>query len=140
VRDTRSGRDLPNDILDVSGFAWAADSATLFYVRLDPDHHPRFVCRHRLGTDPKSDALVYGEKDPSFEVSLRLTRTKRYIVISSVSQDTSESWLIDAKQPASAPQLVAVREPNLQYFVYDWGDRLLIRTNADGADKPDRTV
>jgi oligopeptidase B len=134
VRNIRSGRDLPNDILDVSSFAWAADSATLFYVRLDPDHRPRFVYRHRLGTDPKSDVLVYAEKDPSFEVSLRLTRTKRYIVISSVSQDTSESWLIDAKQPASAPQLVAVREPNLQYFVYDWGDRLLIRTNADGAD------
>ena len=55
-------------------------------------------------------------------------------MISTGGQDTTENWLIDAAQPTSAPVLVAAREPNIQYGVNDWGDRLLIRTNADGAD------
>ena len=55
VRDVGSGRDLPLDIRDVSTFTWAPDSATLFYVRLDAEHRPRFVYRHRLGNDPVTD-------------------------------------------------------------------------------------
>ena len=134
VRDIATGRDRPLKISGVSNFTWAADSATLFYVRHDAEHRARFVYRHRLGTNPAKDPLVYEEKDPGFEVSVGLTRTKRFIVISTGGQDTSESWLIDAAQPTSAPVLVAAREPNIQYGVSDWGDRLLIRTNADGAD------
>ena len=134
VRDIVSGRDLPHEIPEVTSFAWAPDSTTLFYVRLDSEHRPRFVYRHRLGTNPKNDVLIYEEKDPGFEVSVRLTSTKRFIVISTGGQDTSESWLIDAAQPASAPILVAAREAEIQYVVSDWGDRLLILTNADGAE------
>ena len=50
----------------------APDSTTLFYVRLDPEHRPRFVYRHRLGTDPKNDPLIYEEKDLGFEISVGL--------------------------------------------------------------------
>jgi oligopeptidase B len=134
VRDIASGRDLPLDIPDISTFTWAPDSATLFYVKLDAEHRARLVYRHRLGADPAKDPLVYEEKDLGFEVSVGLTRTQRFIVISSSGQDTSESWLIDAKVPTSAPVVVAARQNEIQYDVSDWGDRLLIRTNADGAD------
>jgi oligopeptidase B len=134
VRDIASGRDLPLDIPDISTFTWAPDSATLFYVKLDAEHRGRLVYRHRLGTDPASDALVYEEKDLGFEVSVGLTRTQRFIVISTSGQDTSEVWLIDAKEPASAPFLVAARQTEIQYDVSDAGGQLLIRTNADGAD------
>jgi oligopeptidase B len=133
VRDIGSGRDLPLDIPEVSTFAWAADSMTLFYVRLDTEHRPRLVYRHRLGSDPATDALVYEERDLGFEVSLSLTPTERFILIATADQDTSETWLIDAARPASAPVVIAPRERGLRYEVGDWGDRLLIRTNADGA-------
>ncbi len=134
VRDIATGRDLPVEIADISTFTWAADSATLFYVKLDPEHRGRFVYRHRLGTDPSNDPLVYEEKDLGFEVSVGLTRTKRFILISTGGHETSETWLIDATKPASAPVLVAARASGVRYDVSDWGDRLLIRTNADGAD------
>jgi oligopeptidase B len=133
VRDIGSGRDLPLDIPEVSTFTWAADSMTLFYVRLDAQHRPRLVYRHRLGTDPATDALVYEEKDLGFEVSVSLTRTKRFILIATSNEDMSETWLIDAARPHSPPALVAARERDLKYQVMDGGDRLIIRTNADGA-------
>jgi oligopeptidase B len=133
IRNIASGRDLPVVIADVASFAWAQDSRTLFYVRLDDDHRPRFVYRHRLGTDPAHDVLVFEEKDLGFEVTLASTRSRRFVVISTLGGDTSEEWLIDAMRPQSAPRLVAAREPNVRYELDDWGDRLVIRTNADGA-------
>ena len=134
VRDNATGRDRPLKISGVSDFTWAPDSATLFYVRRDTEGRPLFVYRHRLGSHPAKDPLVYEERDFSFEVSVALTRMNRFIVISTTAQDTSESWLIGDAQPASAPALITAREPNIRYGVDDWGDRLLIRSNADGAD------
>jgi oligopeptidase B len=133
IRDIGSGRDLPEVLTDVTSFAWSKASDTLFYVKRDEDHRPRFVYRHRLGTDPAGDQQIYGENDLGFEVSVDSTRTEQFVVISTSNGDTSEEWLIDAARPDSEPVLVAVREPNIRYDVDDWGDRLVIRTNVDGA-------
>jgi oligopeptidase B len=92
------------------------------------------VYRHRVGSDPSSDQLVYEEKDFGFAVSVDTTRSGRFVVISTEDLDTSEGWLIDAERPESAPRLVVAREPGLRYYLDDWGDRLVIRTNADGAE------
>ncbi len=134
VRDLDSGRDLAHVIADVSSFAWSKDSRTLFYVKLDHNHRPRFVYRHRLGTEPANDRLIYLENDLGFDVSVDSTRTDRFVVISTSNGDTSEEWLIDSTQPESTPVLVAAREPRVRYHLDDWADRLVIRTNADGAE------
>jgi oligopeptidase B len=133
VRDLASKRDLPDTITNVSDFAWA-DSQTLFYSRLDDEHRPLFVYRHRLGTDPANDPLVYEEKDLQFAVSVGRTNNGRFVVISTSSSDTSESRLIEVAHPDGAPVLVQARTDNLLYDVDDWGDQLVIRTNADGAE------
>ena len=134
IRDIRTGRDLPEVFDGVASFAWAQDSRTLFYVGHDKNHRPRFVYRHRVGTDPAKDRLVYEEKDFGFEVSVNTTRSRRFVVISTSNGDTSEERLIDARRPLSNPVLLVRRQPGLRYFVRDWGDQLVILTNADGAD------
>ena len=134
IRDIGSGRDLPDVIEDTAGFAWASDSRTLLYIRLDAELRSRFVYRHVLGTDPKDDVLVYEEPDLSFTVSIEETRSRRFLIISTGHLETSEAWLIDAARPQDKPVLVAARQPGLRYYVEDWGDDLVLRTNADGAD------
>ena len=133
IRDIRTGRDLPELFDEVASFAWAQDSRTLFYVGHDENHRPRRVYRHRVGTDPAKDRLVYEEKDLGFEVSVATTRSRRFVVISTTNGDTSEERLIDAAHPRSDPVLLVHRQPGLRYSVSDWGDRLVILTNADGA-------
>jgi oligopeptidase B len=133
VRDLETRRDLPATIKAVSGFAWA-DSSTIYYVRQDDDLRSRFVYRHRLGTDPANDALVYEEPDLQFSVSVGRTTSGRFVVISTASSDTSEDRIIDTSKPESEPRLVQAREPGLMYGVDDGGDRLIIQTNADGAE------
>ena len=72
------------------GSAWATDNATFFYTTIDEAHRPYRVWRHRLGTASADDVIVYEETDERFFVSIGLSRSQRYIVVSSNSKITSE--------------------------------------------------
>jgi len=134
IRDVDSGRDLPEVIPAVASFAWARDSRTVFYARLDDEHRERFVYRHRIGSDPTTDQLVFEETDFGFAVSVHPTLSGRFVVISTGDLVTTEEWLIDTTRPNSKPALIMPRQQGLRYKVEDWGDQFLILTNADGAE------
>jgi oligopeptidase B len=134
-RDLATGRPLDDEIPNTHGsFAWANDSRTVFYTVLDESHRPLRVFRHVLGTPVDADALVYEETGPGFFVDVDKTESGRFIVITAHDHETTEARLIDADHPASVPVLVARREQHVEYDVSDHGDRLIIRTNADGAE------
>jgi oligopeptidase B len=132
-RDLRTGTDL-DDVLEgvYYGSAWAADSRTFFYVRPDGALRPYQVWRHRLGTPEDEDALVFQEDDERFELSVELTKSERYIIFSSTSQITSESWFMPAGQAGGSPRLIEARRHGIEYSVDHQGDRFVILTN-DGA-------
>jgi oligopeptidase B len=135
IRDLATGRDLPEVIADTRGaLVWAADSRTLFYVRLDDKHRPLSVYRHRVGTPAERDALVYGEKDNGFYVGVEETQSGRFVIISAHDHQTSEVYLIDSDRPETAPRLVAAREHGHEYSVDHHGERLFILTNSGGAE------
>ena len=135
VKDLDTGRRLDDVIERCSGaFEWAADGHTLFYTLLDDNHRPCKVFRHRLGDDPAGDALVYEEPDAGFFLNVAATESRRFIVIDAHDHVTSEVRLVDADRPADAPVLVAAREPGIEYDVSHHGDRLIILTNAGGAE------
>ena len=135
VKDLDTGRRLDDTIERCSGaFEWAADGHTLFYTLLDDNHRPCKVFRHRLGDDPAGDALVYEEPDPGFFLNVAATESRRFLVIDAHDHVTSEVRLVDASRPADAPVLVAAREPGIEYDISHHGDRLIILTNAGGAE------
>jgi oligopeptidase B len=139
VRDPATGQDLPDTIADVEGsVVWTADATAFYYVRLDENHRPSRVYRHRLGTPASDDALIYEETDSRFFVSLGRTQSGRFADISVHDHATSESRLIDLTVPDATPRLVAARETSVLYDVEhhpDWPrEVLVVRTNADGAE------
>jgi oligopeptidase B len=135
VHDLESGKRLADQLHNTDGhLVWGNDGETLYYTLLDDNHRPWRVYRHRIGTDAGSDALVYEEKDPGFFVGLGKTESDRYVVIEAHDHTTSEVWLLDADDPSADARLVAEREREVEYHVTHEGDRLLIRTNADGAE------
>jgi oligopeptidase B len=138
-RDVQAGATLPDVVPDVYyGVAWASDDATVFYTRPDDAMRPWQVWRHAVGTPVTDDVLVFQDDDDRFYVAVDRTRTGRYLVITSASKVTSEVWLVDAADPTAAPRLVEAREQGHEYHVEHHegpgGDRLLIITNADGAE------
>lgn len=135
IRDMATGHDLPDTIPDTrSAIVWARDNQTIFYVRLDDNHRPLFVYRHRLGTPAEADVLVYEETDKGFYVGVGQTQSGKFIAIDAHDHQTNELYLIDAEKPESALQLVAAREHGHEYSVDHHGDRLFIMTNSGGAE------
>ena len=134
-RDLATGKDLADEIADTRGsLAWANDGKTLYYVRVDEHHRPLFVFRHVVGTDPKSDVLVFEEKDTGYYVGLSSTQSQRFIAIDVHDHETSEVRLIDAADAQVPLCLVSPRRKGHQYSVEHQGDRLIILTNSDGAE------
>ena len=134
VRDWSSGADLEDLVEETDGtVVWAADSKAFFYVKLDDNHRPMQVWRHRLGTAQADDLLVYEEKDFGWFTHLHESTSSRFCVIAGGDHETSEQRLIDLANPEAPPRLVAAREEGVQYSIADRGGELFILTNADDA-------
>ena len=132
-RDLATGKDLDDIVNGVYyGAAWAADSRTFFYARPDDAMRPYQVWRHVLGTRQEQDVLVMQEDDEHFELSVELTKSERYIVLTSSSQVTSECRFLRSDEPDAQSRLVEARRHGVEYSVDDQEDRFLIVTN-DGA-------
>lgn len=134
-RDLDNGNNLADEIGNASGdMEWAEDGKTLFYTVLDENHRPSKVMRHVLGTPADADVLIYEEADPGFFVGLSKTESNRFILIDAHDHETSEVYLVDADKPETPPRLIAPRASGVEYSVSDHADRLVILTNADGAE------
>ncbi len=135
IRDLETGRDLTDEIPDTRGeIVWANDSQTLLYIRLDANHRPLFVYRHRIGTPVSEDVLVYEEKDIGFYVGLDKTLSGKFLIVDAHDHQSNEVYLIDADKPDSPLVLVEKRVHGHEYQVDHHGDRLIITTNSGGAE------
>lgn len=134
IRDWASGADLADAIEETDGsVVWTADASAFYYVRLDENHRPMRVYRHRLGTAQADDVLVYEEQDTGWFTHVHESASGRFCVIASGDHETSEQRLIDLAAPDASPRLVAARQSGVQYSVADRGEELFILTNADDA-------
>jgi oligopeptidase B len=132
-RDLARGADLEDTITGVYyGSAWSGDSKTFFYVKPDAAMRPFQVWRHRLGSPAQQDVLVVQEDDERFELTVELTKSERYVLISSGSQETSEWRILPAGDPEAEPVIIEPRRPGVEYSVDHQEGRFLILTN-DGA-------
>ena len=135
IRDLETGLDLDDTIENANpGAVWSRDNQTIFYTRLDENHRPREVYRHKIGTSTADDALVYEETDPGFFVGIGSTQSRDFIMIGAHDHQTSEVYLIDADKPDATPVCVEPRQTGHEYSVEHDGYRLLILTNTDDAE------
>ncbi|MDT2024207.1 S9 family peptidase [Methylocella sp. CPCC 101449] len=134
IREAGKERDRREQITDTDGsIVWSADSNALYYVRMDENHRPYRVYRHRLGTSVDKDELVFEEKNPRWFIHLSQTQSGRFGEIEVADHETSETRLIDLTQDAPKPRRVAERRERVRFDVSDHDDTLFILTNADGA-------
>ncbi len=135
VRDLGTGRDLADEVPDMEGeTVWNADGTAFYYTRVDEHRRPLQVLRHRVGTDAAQDEPVYREPDAGFFTRVAGSQDRRFIIIATGDHETSEVRLLDMRAPDKGLQLVAPRETNHEYQVEPHEDRLIIMTNAGGAE------
>jgi oligopeptidase B len=134
IRDWATGEDLADIVEQTSGeMVWSADSRAFFYVKLDDNHRPLQVYRHRLGTAQADDVLVYEEKDSGWFVHIHESASGRFCIVAGGDHETSEQHLIDLADVSAQTRVVAPRETGVIYSVHDRADELYILTNAGGA-------
>ncbi|WP_287787128.1 S9 family peptidase [Acidiphilium sp.] len=132
VREIETGAEPAPPIESCSGdFTFSPCARFIFWVFRDDHGRPTKVFRRALADG--GDTLVYAEPDPGFFLGVETSLSGGSILVSAGNQDTSEVWRIPGDDPTAPPALIAPREPGLRYDVDDAGDRLIIRTNADGA-------
>ena len=136
VRTIATGETLDQSIDNASSdVVFAADSDTIFFVRNEPTTLRSYqVWRHRLGSDPNSDALIYEEHDPTFSVSISLSRSRRFILLNTDEERTSEFRYLPADQPTEEFKVIEPRQHGVIYDVDHVGGEFFIRTNLDAPD------
>lgn len=117
-------------------FVFSPDSAFLFWTWRDDNGRPARI--YRRPARGGKDVLVYEEPDAGFFIGVSTSASRAWVVIIAGDQETTETRLIPADAPESAPRLFAAREKGVRYDVSHWpgapgGERFIIHTNADGA-------
>jgi oligopeptidase B len=137
VRTIASGETVDQGIDNASSdLVFAADSDTLFYVRNEPTTLRSYqVWRHRLGSNPKSDVLIFEEGDLTFSVPIDLSRSRKFILLNIDGERTSEFRYLPADQPTGELKIIEPRRRSVIYDVDHLGDQFFIRTNLDVAQR-----
>jgi oligopeptidase B len=136
VRTIATGETVEQGIDNASSdLVFAADSNTIFYVRNEPTTLRSYqVWQHRLGSSPNSDVLIYEESDPTFNVSISLSRSRKFILVNIDEERTSEFRYLAADQPTGELKVIEPRQRGIIYDVDHVGGNFFIRTNLDAPD------
>ena len=124
IKNLITGEILPVKLENTTGGAtWASDNKTLFYSRKDEvTLRADKIYKHKLGTFATEDALVYFEKDDTFDVSVYKSKSKKYIIINSSSTMTTEYQTILSATPDAKFKVFQKRTRGLEYSISHYGD------------------
>lgn len=129
ILDLTAGTWSDEVVRDVKpGVAWI-DEETLLYTVADAVDRPWQVRRHRVGTDPASDEIVFEDLDKAFYVSVRRTLDGAFVMVSSSAKVTGEAW---ALATSGGPlRCVWPRRSGVEVDVDHRGGRFVALTNLD---------
>jgi oligopeptidase B len=135
IKNLETNEILPLKIDNTTGGAtWASDNKTLFYSRKDEvTLRPDRIYKHKLGSNPSEDVVVYFEKDDTFNVSIYKSKSKKYLIISSESTLTSEFQILLSATPDEQFKVFQKRTRELEYSISHYEDSFYIVTNKDDA-------
>jgi oligopeptidase B len=135
IKDLQTGELFSDKIDNTTGIAiWANDNKTLFYTKKDPvTLRSDKVYRHVLGTAAEEDELVFHEEDETFYTYVTKSKSRKYIIIGSVSTLTSEYRILEADRPGAGFEVFSPRTRGIEYSIYHYGNDFYILTNKDKA-------
>lgn len=128
ILDRKTGKELTTIARTAGNFVWAADSSTLFYAKQD-EETLRSDRIFRRNLKNQKEEVIFEEKDSTFALNLRKSRSDAYIIISAESTMTTEESYLPADKPLAKPKIFQPRQRGLEYSIEDGGDRFYILTN-----------
>ncbi|MDC1146262.1 S9 family peptidase [Candidatus Pelagibacter sp.] len=135
IRDIYSKKLVTEKIEETSGgITFSLDDNFIFYSKLDENHRPRKIYRHKIGTASKYDQLIFEEKSEAFTVGIGLSSDEKYFFITSSDHNTSEQYYFNADEKEPKPKLIKKRKKGILYSVNSWDGNFYNHTNEDAED------
>jgi oligopeptidase B len=135
IRDIVSNKLITEKIEDTSGgITFSLDDKYIFYSKLDENHRPRKIFRHKLGTKTKEDKLIFEEKSEAFTVGISLSSDEKFFFITTSDHNTSEQYYFDVNEIIPNPKLIKKRNKGILYSINSWDDKFYNHTNENAED------
>ena len=132
VKDIASGEFVGETIESaMGGQAFSADGEWIFWINRDDNGRSDKILKRR--TRGGEISTVYEEPDDGMYMGLGLSADYKYILITSANGEQTEMRYVPSDQPEATPVMIEPRREALRYEADHWGDRWVIRTDADGA-------
>lgn len=129
-KNLETGETIEEKIPGTDGsIIWANDNKTIFYGIKDETLRVFKIMKHRLGTNASADQVVFHEKDPTFDLGIGKTKSKKYLIMASWQTVSQEYRYLDANTPDGEWKILQPRERNLEYSADHAGGKWYIRTN-----------
>jgi oligopeptidase B len=115
----------------MGGLAFSADGEWVFWINRDDNGRSDKILKRR--TRGGEITTVYEEPDDGMYMGLQVSSDYKYILITSGNGEQTEYRYVPADQPEATPVVIEPRREAVRYDADHWGDRWVIRTDADGA-------
>jgi len=135
IREILSNKQVTEKIEDTTGgITFSLDDKFIFYSKLDQNHRPRKIFRHKIGDSVKNDELIFEEKSEAFSVGISLSSDEKYFFIYSSDHSTSEQYYFGVNEEKPIPKLIIKRKKGVIYSVNSWNGCFFNHTNEDAED------
>ncbi len=135
IRDIKTNKLITEKIEDTSGgITFSLNDEYIFYSKLDKNHRPRKIFRHKLGSSSKTDELIFEEKSEAFTVGIGLSSDEKYFFITTSDHNTSEQYYFEANETNPKPKLIKKRNKGILYSVNSWKNKFYNHTNENAED------
>jgi len=135
IRDIKTNTLVTEKIEETSGsIEFSLDNKYIFYSKLDKNHRPRKIFRHKLGSSIKEDQLIFEEKSEAFTVGIGQSSDEKYFFISTSDHNTSEQYYFDVHEKKPTPKLIQKRKKGIIYSVNSWDGFFYKHTNENAED------
>ena len=135
IRDINTKKLVTEKIEETSGgITFSLDDQYIFYSKLDANHRPRKIYRHKLGTNTQEDQLIFEEKSEAFTVGIGLSSDDKYFFINSSDHNTSEQYYFDVNEKDPKPKLIKKRQRGILYSINSWDGKFYNHTNKNAED------
>ena len=136
VRQVANEKIVTEKIEDTSGgITFSLDNKYIFYTKLDRNHRPKQVFRHKIGSTQKEDLLIYEEKDERFTVGMGgLTTDEKFFLINTSDHSTTETYYFSSKTDKINLKLFKKRNEKIRYSIDSRQGYFYVHTNENAPD------
>ncbi len=135
IREILSNKQVTDKIEDTTGgITFSLDDKFIFYSKLDQNHRPRKIFRHKIGDLVKNDELIFEEKSEAFSVGLSLSSDEKYFFINTSDHNTSEQYYFASNEEKPKPKLIKKRKKGIIYSINSWNGYFYNHTNENAED------